>query len=485
MMHGSSQFSLAVGDKVQEDRQPWSILILLCIAQFMVIIDMTVVNIALPSIGQALKFSTAAALQWIVTIYVLFSGGLQMLGGRTADLLGRRRMFLLGLLVFTAASLASGFATSPLFLIISRAFQGLGAAILTPSALSIITSAYTGKQRATALATWGALGAAGAAVGVLLGGILTSSLGWPAIFFINVPIGVVTLALALHAVPVTPRVANEKQRPDIAGGFTAVAAPTVLVFAISSAATSGWISLPVMVALAVAAVLIGAFVLVERRARQPIIPPAIWGTRSLVSSSVIMLGATAIMAGAFLLNSLYLQRVLGLSALAAGLSFLPFAISSALGAHIGSRLLGHAGTKALAILGLVAAGIGVLLWARIPAHPSYVADLLPGFVLVGLGIGWVFVSVSVAAMSDIKQELAGVASGVMMSSHELGAAFGVAVLSGILTTAMGTETTVTSLANGYRASMVAAAILAALMITLALFVLPSVRPAGGTKFRIH
>ena len=464
---------------------PAMVLATVCIAQFMVIIDMTVVNIALPSIGKALEFSTAAALQWIVTIYVLFSGGLQMLGGRTADLLGRRNIFLLGLLIFTAASAASGLATSPLFLIISRAFQGLGAAVLTPSALSIITSAYTGKQRTTALAAWGALGAAGAAVGVLLGGILTSSLGWSAIFFINVPIGAVTLALSLHAVPVTSRVTSAKQRLDLAGGFTAVAGPTVLVFAISSAATSGWISLPVIVALAVAAALIAAFVLIERRARQPIIPPAIWGTRSLVSSSVIMLGATGIMAGAFFLNSLYLQRALGMTAMAAGLSFLPFAISSAFGAHFGSKVLGHAGTKAVAMLGLIASSIGVLLWARMPAYPSYGADRLPGCVRVGLGSGWVFVSVSVAAMSDVRPETAGVASGVMMTSHELGAALGVAVLSGILTTVMGTETTVASLANGYRASMVGAAILGAVMITVALFVLPSVRPAGGTKIRAH
>jgi len=485
MLHGSSQFSLARADAAQEGRQSWSILILLCIAQFMVLIDMTVVNIALPSIGQALRFPTAAALQWIVAIYVLFSGGLQMLGGRTADLVGRRRMFLVGLAIFTAASLASGLATTPIFLIISRAFQGVGAAVLTPSALSIITSAYAGRQRTTALAAWGGLAAAGAAVGVLLGGILTSWLGWAAIFFINVPIGVATLVLSLRAVPATPRIPSGGQRLDLAGGFTAVAAPAALVFAISGAAATGWVSLPVIVALAAAAVLIVAFVLVERGARQPIIPPAIWEIRSLVSSSVIMLGATAIMAGAFFLNSLYLQRVLGVSALTAGLFFLPFAISTALGALLGSRLVGHAGTKATAILGLVAVTAGLFLWARIPPQPSYFGNLLPGFVLVGLGIGWVFVSVSVAAMSEVKPEMAGAASGVMMSSHELGAALGVAVLSGILTARMGPETTVAALASGYSAAMVAAAILGAVMIILALFVLPSVRPAGGTRVGVH
>lgn len=467
------------------DRQPWSILLLLCIAEFMVIVDMTVVNIALPSIGRTLRFATAADLQWVVTIYVLFSGGLQLLGGRAADFLGRRRIFLLGLLVFTASSLASGLASSPGWLIASRAAQGLGAAVLAPAALSIITTVYTGSQRAVALGVWGALGAAGAAIGVLLGGLLTTSLGWPWIFFINVPVGVTAAAVALRLVPAVPPVMSEREGLDIGGAATVVAAPVLLVYAITSSATFGWTSPRVLIPLVLVAALLPLFVVIERTVRHPLIPPAIWRVRSLVASAVVMLGATAILAGAFFLNSFYLQRVLGASALEAGLAFLPFTVVVGLAAQVGSRLLAHAGTRLTTTTGLLVASAGMLLWARIPEHATYAADMLPGFLALGIGLGLVFVSVSVAAMAEIRGEVAGLASGMMITGHEIGAALGVAVLSGITTAVAGAATTPTSFATGYRASLLIAAIFAAGLAVLAMVTIPSIRPASGSHVRMH
>jgi EmrB/QacA subfamily drug resistance transporter len=458
---------------------------LLCIAEFMVIVDMTVVNVALPSIGRTLRFATAADLQWVVTIYVLVSGGLQLLGGRAADFLGRRRIFLLGLLVFTAASLASGLASSAGWLIVSRAAQGLGAAVLAPAALSIVTTVYTGSQRAVALGVWGALGAGGAAIGVLLGGLLTTSLGWPWIFFINVPVGVIAAALALRLVPALPRVRSDRAGLDIGGAATVVAAPVLLVYAITSSATFGWTSPRVLIPLVTVAALLPLFVVIERTVPRPLIPPAIWRVRSLVASAVVMLGATALLAGAFFLNSFYLQRVLGASALEAGLAFLPFTVVVGLAAQIGSRLLAHAGTRLTTTVGLLVASAGMLLWARIPDHATYAGDMLPGFLALGIGLGLVFVSVSVAAMAEIRGEVAGLASGLMITGHEIGAALGVAVLSGITTAVAGAAITATSFATGYRASLLTAAIFAAGLAVLALVTIPSIRPASGSHVRMH
>jgi EmrB/QacA subfamily drug resistance transporter len=459
----------------QPERRPWTILLLLAVAQFMVILDITVVNVALPSIGRALEFAPGD-LQWVVTAYVLFTGGLLLLGGRAADLFGRRRVFLTGLVTFTAASLASGLATSPEMLIVARAAQGLGAALLSPAALSIITTTYSGAQRTTALSTWGAIGGAGAAAGVLFGGMLTAWLSWEWVFFINVPVGVVAALLTVRLVPSPgPRLGRHRDL-DLVGALTGTAGLVTLIYAIDGAASHGWGSARTLGLLAIGAALLAAFAATERSVNRPLVPPATWRIRSLVSSATMMLGATGILIGAFFLNSIYLQELLDASALETGLAFLPFTLIIGLAAHLGSHALQRAGARAVVVGGLALSTGGALLLAMAPDQASYATDLLPGFLMIGGGIGLVFVTVSITAMAEVTHDDAGLASGLMQTSHEIGAALGVAVMSTIATTA-GAGGTV---AAGYGDGFIAAAVIAAVLALLALVAVPSLRPAPGT-----
>src|SRR6476659_1424791 len=455
----------------------WWVLGFIGVAQFMVILDVTVVNIALPSISTGLSFS-ATDLQWVVTVYVLFTGGLMLLGGRSADLFGRRRVFLLGLLVFTAASLASGLAWSPHALIVSRAAQGFGAALLLPSALAIITTTYAGAQRTHALAIWGAIGSAGVAIGVLLGGIITTALGWEWIFFINVPIGCVVAAGAVRLLPAEDAVALTGLKLDLLGAITLLAGLMTLVYAVVGTAQHGWASARTWLLLAIAAALLAAFVAVERRGTKPLVPPPTWRVRSLVSSAVVMLGTTGILVGSLYLNTLYLQNVLGYSALKTGLSFLPLALVILAAAHLASHLLSHAGSRVVAVGGLVLTSAAALLLAAAPDHASYATNLLPGFLVLGAGVGLVFVAVTVTAMTDVRHEQAGLASGIMTTAHELGAALGVAILSAV---AIANGNPVSGYGNGF---LVAAAI-AGLLAVVAAVALPAVRPAPGTHASMH
>jgi EmrB/QacA subfamily drug resistance transporter len=458
-------------------RQSWSLLSLLVVAQFMVVLDITIVNVALPSIGAGLGFA-APDLSWVVTAYVLCSGGLLLVGGRAADLLGRRRVFLAGLGVFTAASLVCGVAPSPGVLVAARAAQGSGAAMLTPAALSIITATYTGAQRATALSVWGAIASAGVAAGVLLGGSLTTALSWHWVFLVNVPVGLVAMALTRRVVPAWAA-ARSSRSLDLGGGLAVVGGLAVLVYALSGAAEHGWGSAWTIGLLAVAAGLLGVFALVERSVTRPLLPPATWQVRSLVSGTVMMLGATGILAGTFFLNSMYLQSVLGWSALESGLAFLPFVATIAIGVHATSHAIARIGSRALMVAGLVLVTIGALLLALAPDRAGYAADLLPGFVVLGLGIGLAFPAISITAMSDVAHETAGVASGLMSTAHEIGAALGVAVLSAIT---LG-DNSIAGLDYG-SASLVAASVAAALTV-LAATVLPVVRPAQGAPVAMH
>jgi EmrB/QacA subfamily drug resistance transporter len=463
------------------DRRPWSLLVLLCLGQFMVIIDMTVVNVALPSIGRSLGFGSVADLQWVVTAYVLLSGGLVLLGGRAADLLGRRRMLLWGLLLFTAASLASGLAPSPAVLVASRAVQGVGAALLTPAALAIITTTYTGAQRTTGLAVWGAIGAAGAAAGLLLGGALTTWLGWQWVFFINVPVGAVVALLGARLVPGDPARTERPGRLDLGGAALLVGGLVLLVYAVEGAATSGWGSPRTLAALVSSGALLAGFVILERVVAHPLVPPSVWRVRSLVSGVVAMLGATGAMSGVFFLSSLELQRVLGASPLQAGLAFLPLMVAVAAASQLGSRLLPHLGTRSVLVAGLAAAAGGALLLSRAPLHPAYVADLLPGFLVLGIGLGLAFVAISVTTMADVEGDRAGLASGLMMTGHEVGGALGVAVLSAVATAVAASS----GFAAGYQAGLVAAALLGGAVALLALVTVPSVRPQGASHAGLH
>jgi EmrB/QacA subfamily drug resistance transporter len=465
-----------IGDAASEGRS-WWILALIGLAQFMVILDVTVVNVALPSIGKALSFA-ATDLQWVVTVYVLFTGGLMLLGGRATDMLGRRRVFLVGLLVFTAASLASGLAWSPAALIVARAAQGFGAALLLPSALAIITTSYSGTQRTVALSIWGAIGSAGVAAGVLFGGVITTLLGWEWIFYINVPVGFVVAAGAVRLLPAVQALAPARLKLDLLGAATVMVGLVTLVYAVVGTAQYGWGSGRTLLLLGVAAALLAAFIGIELRGREPLVPPATWRMRSLVSSAVVMLGATGILVGTFYLNTLYLQNVLGHSALRTGLSFLPLALVIFAAAHLGSHLLPHAGSRVVALGGLALMAIGALLLAAAPDRASYSTDLLPGFLLLGAGVGLVFVAVTVTAMADVRHEQAGLASGMMTTAHELGAAFGVAVLAAVAT-ANGNPV------SGYGTGFLVAAAVAAVLAVVAVVALPSFRPAPGTQASMH
>ncbi|MGH2846961.1 MAG: MFS transporter, partial [Thermoleophilaceae bacterium] len=444
------------------EHRSWSLLVLLGVAQFMVILDVTIVNVALPSIDAALGFAPGD-LQWVVTAYVLFTGGLLLLGGRAADLLGRRRVFLTGLLVFTAASLSSGLAPSPGVLVAARAAQGLGAALLTPAALSILTTTYTGAQRTVALSVWGAIGGAGSALGVVIGGMLTTWLSWEWVFVVNVPVGLVAAVVALRLLPADPAGVGARRHFDLSGAVSVVAGLVVLVYALEGTSEHGWGSARTLVLLALAAGLLLTFATVERSAVRPLVPPATWRRRQLVSSGLVMLGATGILIGTFFLNSLYLQVELGASALDTGLKFLPLAVAVGLAAHLASHLLSHAGTRVVTVAGLALMTGGALLLAAAPDRAAYASELLPGFVLIGLGAGLVFPAVSVTAMSEVDEEQTGLASGVMTTAHEVGAALGVAVLSAVAVGTADATAAAGGFADGYGDGFLAAAAGAALM----------------------
>jgi EmrB/QacA subfamily drug resistance transporter len=451
-------------------RKPWTTLVLLGLAQFMVTLDITVVNVALPSIGQDLAFAEED-LQWVITAYVLFTGGLLMLGGRATDLFGRRRIFLAGLSIFTLSSLASGLAPSPATLIAARAVQGLGAAMLTPGALSIVTTTYAGDQRTAALAAWGAIASAGAAVGVVLGGILTSGLGWEWVFFINVPVGVATAVGVLRVVP-DARPTATGRRLDVVGAVTAVAGLVLLVYAIEGANEHGWGSARTLLLLIAAAASLTTFAAVEGRVEEPILPPSTWRNRSLVSGVGLILAATALLVAVFFLNTLYLQDILGWSALETGLAFLPLVLAIGAAANAASKLIGRTGSRNLAALGLLLVGAGGTLLILAPDVATYATDVLPGFIVIGFGVGLVFPAASIASMSEVGEETAGLASGLMATGHELGAAFGVAAISAVATAA-------STFVGGYADGFAAVAVVAAVLAMIALVATPNVRPSGA------
>ncbi len=459
------------------ERRPLLLMVVLCVAQFMVILDATVVNVALPSIARSLSFP-AGGLQWVVTAYVLASGSLVLLGGRAADVAGRRRIFLAGLALFTAASLASGIAPAAGALIAARAGQGLGAALLTPAALSIITTSYAGAQRATALGVWGAIGGAGAAVGVLAGGILTTWLGWRSVFLVNVPVGVVAGLLSLHLVPQHRPRRRFVRELDLPGAALAVAGLVMLAYTLAGAPAHGWGSARTLL-LALALALLTGFAAVERSARRPLVPAELWRARSLVAGVLVMFGATGILVGTFFLNSLYLQDVQRASPLRVGLEFLPLALVIGAGAHLASRLLPRAGSRALIVAGLVVMGAGALLLTGVSARSGYLTGFLPGLLIVGMGTGLVFPATAVTAMSDIAEDRAGLASGLMTTAHEIGAALGVAVFSAVAVAAGG------GIAAGYRHGFMVAAAVAAGLAVVAAVAVPAVRPAAGDRVAVH
>jgi EmrB/QacA subfamily drug resistance transporter len=456
------------------ERAPWTVLALMLAAQFMVVLDVSVVNIALPSISRSLAM-TASDYQWAISAYVLFSGGLLLFGGRLADLFDRRRVFLTGIGLFTVSSLASGLAGTAGALIAARAGQGTGAALLTPAAMSILMNTYQGKQRATALAMWGTVGSMGIAAGVLFGGALTTLFDWRAVFFINVPVGIVVLAQTLRKVP--PAATNgSRGKVDIAGAAALISALVTLVLSVEATRTHGWTDLHTTVPATISTLLFVVFLGIERRVSAPLVPGHVWQIRSLMSASTIMAGITGAVVGAIFLTSLYLQQVLGASAIVAGLEFLPLAAVITASAAAAAHLLPHTGPRALIGAGLLLAAAGSVYLAQLGPDSSYLTGVLPAFAILGAGVGPMFVAISVAAMGDVRPEESGLASGLMMTGHEVGAAIGVAALTAVA----GEVTTRAGLIAGYPdAFWCIAAAMVALLIPTALLPKKSAIAAQG------
>jgi EmrB/QacA subfamily drug resistance transporter len=411
---------------------PWVVLVLICLAQFMVILDATIVNVALPSIQKDLQLSEGS-LQWIVNAYTLVFGGFLLLGGRAGDLLGRKRLFLIGLVVFTSASLLDGLASSEGMLIAARSLQGLGAALISPAALSIISTTFEeGKERAKALGVWAAIAIGGSAVGLILGGVLTQYFSWPWIFFVNVPVGIVGFILSLRLIPES-RDELAHRSYDLAGAVTVTGGLMSLVYAIVDAQQAGWGSPKTLGFFAFAIVLLGSFVAIELRAKAPLVRLSIFRLRSLLTANIVMLLAMSGMFAMFFFNTLYIQRVLGYGPLKAGLAFLPFTAGIMVSAGIASQFAPRLGVRPVAAAGMLLSAAGLLLLTQLPVHGSYLTNVLPSILLSSLGMGAVFMPLTLIATTGLADEDQGLASGLFNTSQQIGGALGLAVLSTLAT----------------------------------------------------
>jgi EmrB/QacA subfamily drug resistance transporter len=412
-------------------RGRWAALIVLAAAQFMVFLDETVVNVALPSIKADLGF-TQPTLAWVINAYMLAFGGLLLLGGRIADLYGRRRIFLAGTAVFGLASLLDGLATSPWQLVAARALQGVGAALATPAALALITSLFRpGPERVRALSIWGALSGLGFAAGILLGGIITDLASWRWVFLINLPIAITSLVIV-------PRYITESRAPtrprfDVAGAITLTAGMSSLVYAFLNAASVGWGAAQTHSLLAIALTLLAAFTVIESRATAPLIPLGILRNRRTLGPNAVqfLLGGSLI--SSFFLLTLYLQQVLGYTPLQAGISYLPLAAGVATATGLANQWVPTQGPRRLAAIGLTLAAAGLVVVAHAPAHGSYLVNVLPALVLLGFGAGLSFVSITNAALATVEEAVAGLASALLSTAVMLGGSLGLAVLTTVAT----------------------------------------------------
>ena len=406
----------------------WLILVIACLAQFMVVLDATVVNVALPSIQSGLHFS-ASNLQWVVNAYTLIFGGFLLLGGRAADLLGRKRLFTAGVVVFSAASLLNGLAQTSGMLIAGRALQGLGGALVSPAALSIITTTFTEQEdRTKALGVWSAIAAGGGAVGLLLGGALTQLVSWPWIFIVNVPVGIATLALALRFIPES-RVESAPRTFDLAGAITVTSGLVVLVFGIVKAQSFGWGSGRTIALLAAGIALIAVFIQIERRSSAPLVRLSIFRVRTLAAADAVLLLVASGMFGMFFFASLYVQEILGYSPLKAGLAFVPVTAGIVVGAGIAQQLIKRIGVRNVSLVGITLAAIGMAVLTQLPVHGSYAADLLPGLVPMSIGMGLTFVPITLLGTGGVSDNDAGLASGLFNTAQQVGGSLGLAILS--------------------------------------------------------
>jgi EmrB/QacA subfamily drug resistance transporter len=464
----------------QQDRRRWGALAIVIAAQFMVILDVAIVNVALPSIKDDLGFSEAS-LQWVITAYAILFGGALLLGGRLADLFGRRRVFLLGMGLFTASSLLSGLAWSEGALIAFRGLQGLGGALLAPAALSILMTTFReGRERNLALGIWGAASGSGAAAGVLLGGLLTSYLDWSWIFFINIPVGLAVMAL-------TPWLLAESRADvahrhfDVAGAATVTAGVMLLVYAMTRAAEDGWLTLSTLGLLAGSALLVGAFLVIELRTRVPLLPLRIFRLRTLAVANVTAVLVAAVAFSEFFLLTLYLQQVLDFSPVETGLAFLPITLTIMIVSNVAQTLVTRIGVRPVLTTGLVLAALALAYFARLPADGQYLSDVLPALVLSGIGLALTFVPMTIAGLTGVESADAGIASGLINTSRQIGGAVGLAAVSTIAITASSGvgQDTGSALTHGFQVSfavLTGVAIMGAVLV--AAFIEPR-RPRGA------
>jgi len=457
----------------------WSALALIVTAQFMVILDVAIVNVALPSIKADLGFSQTS-LQWVISAYAILFGGTLLLGGRLADLFGRRRLFMSGLVLFAASSLLCGIAWSEGSLITFRAIQGLGGALLAPAALSLLMTSYAeGRDRNLALGIYGAASGSGAAAGVLLGGVLTSYLSWSWIFFINVPVGIAAAALA----PVLLRESRPElghRHFDVAGAGTVTAGLMLLVYALTRATSDGWGSATTLGLLAGAAALIASFVVIELRSPHPLLPLRIFRLPTVAGANVAMAIVGAVAFSEFFLLTLYLQDVLHYSAVQSGAAFAAFAIAVVVVSNVAQVVVGRIGVRATLTIGLVMSAVSVAWLTRLPVDGHYFWDIFPGFVLGGAGMGLSFVPVTIASLAGVQRADAGVASGLINTSRQIGGAIGIAAVSAIAATSASHSTapagSAEALNHGFQTGL---QVLTGLLVVGAVVALTLVRPKAA------
>jgi len=456
---------------VNSHSRKWLALALLSAVQFMVVLDIAIVNVALPSIQVDLGFSQEN-LQWVISAYALVFGGFLLLGGRAADLLGRRRIFLAGTIVFTISSLLAGLAWSEASLIGARAFQGLGAAVITPAALSILSTTFLeGRERNIALGVWGAVGGFGAAAGVLMGGVLTDALSWEWIFFVNIPVGLTALVLA----PILLKESRDASVKsfDALGAVLVTSGLSSLVYAITQAATDGWLAGRTVAFFTASIALLVGFVAWEVRHPEPLMRFGILRTKTVSGANVagFILGTATF--SLFLMLTLYMQQVLGYSPMKTGVAYLAVAGTAIFTSAIAAQLVTRIGVKPVLVVGMTSLTAGLVYFTQVSVGGSYVADLLPGFLLVAVGLGFSFVPISIAALAGIQPAEAGLASGLINTSQQIGGALGIAALSTIATSrtddaiASG-STQAAALVSGFHGAFLAGVILAAIGIVAAL-----------------
>lgn len=454
-------------------KHKWLILALLAVAQFMVVLDSAIVNVALPAMEKALHIDPAS-LQWIVTSYTLAFGGFLLLGGRASDLYGRRRVLLTGIVGFTVFSLAIGLAQSGTAVVILRALQGLAAAFMSPAALSIVLTTFKeGKERNTALGVWSAVASGGAAAGVLLGGILTQYFGWEWNFLVNVPIGIAVFFGIRKYVPAHIKEEKDKNL-DVPGAILVTSGLIALVYALVEAPAWGWTSFNTIGLLVASVVLLAGFIVNESKAKHPLMPLSIFKIRNVSGANLMMVPVTAGLMGMFFFVSLYIQGVLQYSPLATGLSFLPIPIIIGISSTLAPRLVAKVGFKPLLITGTALLTVGTFFLSFVSADGSYLVNVLPGLVIMALGAGITFVSVSVAATSGVPSHEAGLASGLLSTSQQMGGALGLAILSGVATAAAASssaQSIVEATVVGYGTAFKTAALFTAIALLIAIFVI--------------